>query len=213
MSINNKVPSRTPSRKKVKLHFLEDGTPFTVEGLEKLFTCLYLVRGGDSTCKVQGYKINDSGGFTPFTDFFAPATEVSVDNTRKQLSLNKDGQLSIPKEYIPVKEEEKPNHKKKVFKMSINIENNQAGAATMTAETEKQNIDIKRGAGRPRKHAITLPHGEEFTVNAIAERFGVKKFVVNNEINKIKRDNPDSVKIVGTIMRGKGKPARVFKLI
>lgn len=201
-----------PSRKKIKLQFLENGCPFIVEGLEKQFTCLYLVRGGESTCKVQGFKATDSGGFTPFADFFAPSTEVNIDNTRRHLSINKDGQLSIPKEYTPVKdEEEKPNKKKKAFKVSMNMENNQT--ATAIAENETEDAAIKRGAGRPRKHSINLPHGEEFTVNAIAEKLGVQKFVVNNELNKIKRENPDSVQIVGTIPQGKGKPARVFKLI
>jgi len=214
MSINNKQHSRTPFHKKIRLQNLQDGTPFTIEGLEKQFTCLYLVRGGDSTCKVQGYKLTDSGGYTPFADFFSPATEVLQDTKRKALTINKDGMLSIPKEYAPVKdEEEKTNKKTKVFKVSMNMETNQtATAIAENAENETEDA-AKRGAGRPRKHSINLPHGEEFTVNAIAEKLGVKKFVVNNELNKIKRENPDSVQVVGTIPQGKGKPARVFKLI
>jgi hypothetical protein len=79
----------------------------------------------------------------------------------------------------------------------------------MSIEIEEQ---VKNGAGRPKKHSIQLPRGEEFTVGNIAAKLGVKKFVINNEIAKIQRENPDAIQIVGTKPQGKGKPARVFKL-
>jgi hypothetical protein len=50
-------------------------------------------------------------------------------------------------------------------------------------------------------------------VSKIAAKFGVKKFVVNNEIAKIQRENPESIKVVGSMPQGKGKPAKVFKLV
>ena len=73
--------------------------------------------------------------------------------------------------------------------------------------------ETKKSVGRPKKHRIELPHGEEFTVSNIAERLGVKKFVINNEIARIQREHPQDLQIVGSMMRSKGKPARVFKLI
>jgi hypothetical protein len=202
MSIKNNQHLPTRSRKRIQLQSLVDGSPFYIEGLENQFKCLYLVRGGDSTCKVQGYKVTDAGGYSPFTDFFSPATEVYPDQNRQVLSINKDGDLSIPKEFIPEKEKkETPTENKKKSKaLKIN----------MTTENENQ---TKKGAGRPKKHKIELPKNKEFTVNNLASELGVKKFVVNNELNKIRRESPDSVQVVGTIPCGKGKPARVFKLI
>jgi hypothetical protein len=202
------------STKRIKLQHFADGTPFIVPGLENEYKCLYLVRAGDSTCKVQGYKKTEAGNYTGFSDFFSPATEVMQDKTRRFLSINKDGQLSIPKEYIPEKENEDDKKEKKVkaFKISyesMETENNN----TAIADTNEEINTAKRGAGRPRKHSISLPHGEEFTVNQLAEKLGVKKFVINNEISKIKKVNPDILQIVGTIPQGKGKPAKVFKLI
>lgn len=200
---------QTHSLKRIRLQNLIDGSPFIVEGLEKQFKCLYLVRGGDSTCKVQGYKVTDSGGYTPFSDFFAPATEVIHDKNRPFLSINKDGGLSIPKEFIPEKENQTEDKKKvKALKMKNNMTEEQT--ATAIAEPTSS---AKRGAGRPKKHTIELPKGKEFTVNNLASELGVKKFVISNELNKIKKDNPDAVQVIGTIPCGKGKPARVFKLI
>jgi hypothetical protein len=204
MSTKNKPHSPTRSRKRIQLQNLVDGSPFIVEGLENQFKCLYLVRAGDSTCKVQGYKVTDAGGYTPFSDFFSPATEVVPDRDRKVLSINKNGDLSIPKEFIPEKEKkETPTENKKKVK-ALKINNN------MTTEQANQ---PKKGVGRPKKHKIELPKNKEFTVNNLASELGVKKFVVNNELNKIKRESPDSVQVVGTVPCGKGKPARVFKLI
>jgi ABC-type Fe3+-citrate transport system substrate-binding protein len=151
---------------------------------------------------VQGYKQTDAGGYSPFVDFFAPATMVCYDEGRQQLPINKEGMLTIPKEYLNTilnekKEEEKEvkPKTKKVKKMSIEIEE-----------------QTKMGAGRPKKHAIQLPRNEEFTVGHIAAKLGVKKFVINNEIAKIQRENPNALQVVGTMPQAKGKPARVFKL-
>ena len=190
------------SRKTTHLQNLQDGAPFIIESLKETFKLMYLIRGGQSTCKVQGYKQTEAGGYSPFVDFFAPATMVCYDEERQQLPLNKDGMLTIPKEYLNTilneekekKEEVKPKTKK-VKKMSIEIEE-----------------IVKNGAGRPKKHAIQLPRGEEFTVGNIAAKLGVKKFVINNEIAKIQRENPNALQVVGTMPQGKGKPARVFKL-
>ena len=203
-----------PSRKTNRLQNLPDGAPFTIDGLETHFKCLYLVRAGDSTCKVQGYKVTDSGGYTPFSDFFSPATEVSYDSNRPLLIVNKNGELSIPKEYIPEKQKEENQNKKtkvKAYKLSNKYMETENTNTVITEQSEKTEA-VKRGAGRPRKHTISLPHGEEFTVNQLAEKLGVKKFVINNEISKIKKINPDMLKIIGTIPQGKGKPAKVFKL-
>ena len=204
MSIRIKQNSQMHLRKKIKLKNLVDGSPFFIEGLEDQFKCLYLVRSGDSTCKVKGYKVTDAGGYSPFMDFFSPSTEVFPDNNREVLSINKDGDLSIPKELIPEKETkpEEPEKKRKTKAFKINND--------MTTEPENQ---TKKGVGRPKKHKIELPKNKEFTVHALASELGVKKFVVNNELNKFKKENPDSFQIMGTVPCGKGKPARIFKLI
>jgi hypothetical protein len=190
-------------RRTTQLQNLQDGAPFIVESLQEVFKLMYLLRGGESTCKVQGYKQTDAGGYSPFVDFFAPAAMVSYDVERQKLPINKEGMITIPKEVLNTilnekKEEEKEvkPKTKKVKKMSIENVNN-----------------TKAGAGRPKKHSIELPRHEEFTVSKIAAKFGVKKFVVNNEIAKIQRENPESIKVVGSMPQGKGKPAKVFKLV
>jgi hypothetical protein len=192
-----------PSPKRVRLYNLVDGSPFTIPSLDDQYKLLYLVRGNDSTCKVQGYKKTEAGGYSPFSDFFSPGTEVLPDRTRKVLSANKNGELSIPKEYVGEilhnnNKEENQKLKKGVKKMSVQ----------MIESVE----ETKKPVGRPKKHRIELPHGEEFTVSNIAERLGVKKFVINNEIARIRRDAPQQIEIVGSMLRAKGKPASVFKL-
>jgi hypothetical protein len=191
------------SRKRVRLDNLVDGTPFKLPSLGDQFQLLYLVRGGDSTCKVQGYKKTEAGGYSPFCEFFAPAAEVVIDNERETLSASKDGTLPIPKEYMSEiltekKEEKKAKKSKGVKKMNI--------------ETQLP-IGTKNAVGRPKKHRIELPHGEEFTVSNIAVKLGVKKFVVNNEIARLQRESPQNLQVIGSAPQGKGKPARVFKLI
>lgn len=191
------------SRKSVRLDNLVDGSPFTIPFLGDQYKLLYLVRGGDSTCKVQGYKRTDAGGYSPFSDFFSPGTEVVSDKTRNILSISKDGELSIPKEYVSEILSEK-QEEKKVKKSK--------GVKKMSVETQSP-VGVKNAVGRPKKHRIELPHGEEFTVSKIAEKLGVKKFVVNNEIARLQRETPESLQVVGSVPQGKGKPARVFKLI
>lgn len=191
------------SRKSVRLDNLVDGSPFTIPFLGDQYKLLYLVRGGDSTCKVQGYKKTEAGGYSPFSDFFSPGTEVVGDKTRNILSISKDGELSIPKEYVSEILSEK-QEEKKVKKSK--------GVKKMSVETQSP-VGVKNAVGRPKKHRIELPHGEEFTVSKIAEKLGVKKFVVNNEIARLQRETPESLQVVGSVPQGKGKPARVFKLI
>jgi len=191
------------SRKCVRLDNLVDGTPFNLPSLGDQFQLLYLVRGGDSTCKVQGYKKTEAGGYSPFCEFFAPATEVVIDNERQTLSASKDGTLPIPKEYISKILTEKQEEKKVKKSKGVN---------KMRVETQLL-IGTKNVVGRPKKHRIELPHGEEFTVSNIAAKLGVKKFVVNNEIARLKRETPESLQVIGSVPQGKGKPARVFKLI
>ena len=191
------------SRKSVRLDNLVDGSPFTIPFLGDQYKLLYLVRGGDSTCKVQGYKRTDAGGYSPFSDFFSPGTEVVADKTRNILSILKDGTLPIPKEYVSEILTEK-QEEKKVKKSK--------GVKKMSIETQLP-IGTKNAVGRPKKHRIELPHGEEFTVSKIAEKLGVKKFVVNNEIARLQRETPESLQVIGSVPQGKGKPARVFKLI
>lgn len=205
MFSKHKEDSLMQQRKATRLQNLQDGSPFIIEPLKEVFKVMYLIRGGDSTCKVQGYKQTETGGYSPFIDFFAPATEVVYDEERKSLPILEQGGVSIPKEYLTTilneekekKQEDKVKQKpKKVKKMKIEI-------------IEK----VKNGAGRPKKHSIELPRHEEFTVSNIAAKLGVKKFVVNNHIAKIQRESPDSIRIVGSMPQSKGKPARVFKLI
>lgn len=192
-------------RKRVKLENLPDGAPFVIGGLENSFYCLYLVRGGDSTCKVQGFKKNDSGNFTHFSDFFSPATEVNYDDRREALSISKDGELSIPKEYFPVKDKEEAEKPEKKKKEKI---------VKALKPTKDNNMNtIKQKAGRPKKHTISLPKNQTFTIDEIAKAFGVKKFVINNEIARVKKENPSALQIVGSLPNTKGKPAKVFKLI
>ena len=191
-------------RRTTQLQNLQDGSPFIVESLQEVFKLMYLIRGGESTCKVQGYKQTDAGGYSPFVDFFAPAAMVSYDVERQKLPINKEGMITIPKEILNTilneKKEEEKEHKtkknRKALKMSIEIEE-----------------QVKNGAGRPKKHIIQLPRHEEFTVGNIAAKLGVKKFVINNEIAKIQRENPNALQVVGTLPQAKGKPAKVFKLV
>lgn len=193
------------SRKRIRLENLPDGAPFVIGGMENSFYCLYLVRGGDSTCKVQGFRKTDSGNFTHFSDFFSPATEVNYDDRRVMLSISKDGELSIPKEYLPVKEKEeveKPENKKK-----------EKAIKALKPTKDKDMNTIKQKAGRPKKHSISLPKNKTFTIDEIAKTFGVKKFVINNEIARVKKENPSALEVVGSIPNAKGKPAKVFKLI
>jgi hypothetical protein len=191
------------SRKPTRLQNLQDGSPFIIEPLREVFKLMYLIRGGDSTCKVQGYKQTDAGGYSPFIDFFAPATEVLYDEERQALPILEQGGVAIPKEYLNLILNEEKEEKKQVKQK--------------TKKVKKMNIEAiaktNNGAGRPKKHSIELPHGEEFTVSKIAAKLGVKKFVVNNQIAKIQRENPDSIKVVGSMPQAKGKAARVFKLI
>ncbi len=190
-------------RRTTQLQNLQDGTPFVIESLKETFKLMYLLRGGQSTCKVQGYKQTEAGGYSPFVDFFAPATMVSPDESREKLPISKDGILTIPKEILnSILKEDKQEDKEHKTKKNRK-------ALKMSIEIEEQ---VKNGAGRPKKHSIQLPRGEEFTVGNIAAKLGVKKFVINNEIAKIQRENPDAIQIVGTKPQGKGKPARVFKL-
>jgi len=196
------------SIKTSRLENLPDGAPFIIPALPDHFRLLYLVRGGQSTCKVQGYKKTDAGGYSPMIDFFAPATAVLYDNTRKQLPISKEGTISIPREYMAqvsseVKEEKQ--EEKKVNKKT-------KGVNKMSIETITIGIPTKNAVGRPKKYSIELPHGEEFTVSNVAAKLGVKKFVINNEIARIQRETPDILQVVGSVPQGKGKPARVFKL-
>jgi hypothetical protein len=164
---------------------------------------MYLLRGGQSTCKVQGYKQTEAGGYSPFIDFFAPATMVCYDEERQRLPINKEGTLTIPKEVLNTILNEKKEEEKEVKPKTKKVKK-------MSIENVKH---TKAGAGRPKKHSIQLPRHEEFTVSKIAAKFGVKKFVVNNEIAKIQRENPNALQIVGTLPQAKGKPAKVFKLV
>ncbi len=180
------------SRKSVRLDNLVDGSPFTIPFLGDQYKLLYLVRGGDSTCKVQGYKKTEAGGYSPFSDFFSPGTEVVSDKTRNILSISKDGELSIPREYVSEILSEK-QEEKKVKKSK--------GVKKMSVETQSP-VGVKNAVGRPKKHRIELPHGEEFTVSKIAEKLGVKKFVVNNEIARLQRETPESLQVIGTVPQG-----------
>ena len=196
-------------RKPTRLQNLQDGCPFIIEPLKEVFKLMYLIRGGDSTCKVQGYKQTDAGGYSPFIDFFAPATEVIYDEGRECLPIIEQGGVSIPKEYLnSILKEDKQDKQDKEHKEQVKSKTKKV--KKMSIENVKQ---TRAGAGRPKKHSIQLPRHEEFTVSKIAAKFGVKKFVVNNEIAKIQRENPESIKVVGSMPQGKGKPAKVFKLV
>ena len=190
-------------RRTTQLQNLQDGSPFIVESLQEVFKLMYLIRGGESTCKVQGYKQTDAGGYSPFVDFFAPAAMVSYDVERQKLPINKEGMITIPKEILNTILNEKKEEEKEVKPKTKKVKK-------MSIENVKQ---TRAGAGRPKKHSIELPRHEEFTVSKIAAKFGVKKFVVNNEIAKIQRENPNALQVVGTLPQAKGKPAKVFKLI
>jgi hypothetical protein len=190
-------------RRTTQLQNLQDGSPFIVESLQEVFKLMYLIRGGESTCKVQGYKQTDAGGYSPFVDFFAPAAMVSYDVERQKLPINKEGMITIPKEILNTILNEKKEEEKEVKPKTKKVKK-------MSIENVKQ---TRAGAGRPKKHSIQLPRHEEFTVSKIAAKFGVKKFVVNNEIAKIQRENPNALQIVGTLPQAKGKPAKVFKLV
>ena len=176
------------NKKRIKLQNLPDGTPFLLGSLSDDYKYMYLVRSGDSTCKVQGFKKTDTGGYTAFMDFFSPATEVYNDTSRAILAVNKHGSLSIPKEFDP--SQDKPKKMKTI---------------------DKNNP--KNSVGRPKKHRVALPIGVEMTVGQMANHLGVEKFVVNNELARIKKETPNKIQIVGSVTNTKkGKPAKVFKL-
>jgi hypothetical protein len=196
------------SIKTSRLENLPDGAPFVIPALPDHFKILYLIRGGQSTCKVQGYKKTDAGGYSPMIDFFAPATAVLYDNTRKQLSISKEGTISIPREYMAQVSSEAKEEKQEEKKVNKKTK----GVNKMSIETINMGIPTKNVVGRPKKYNIELPHGEEFTVSNVAAKLGVKKFVINNEIARIQRETPDILQVVGSVPQGKGKPARVFKL-
>ena len=141
-------------------------------------------------------------------DFFAPATAVLYDNTRKQLSISKEGTISIPREYMAQVSSEAKEEKQEEKKVNKKTK----GVNKMSIETITIGIPTKNAVGRPKKYSIELPHGEEFTVSNVAAKLGVKKFVINNEIARIQRETPDILQVVGSVPQGKGKPARVFKL-
>lgn len=185
-------------KKTIRLDNLVDGTPFVVPSLEKEFRLMYLIRGGQSTCKVQGYKITESGGYSPFTGFFAPGTEVNFDKTRMSLPVSEKQEVLIPKEYINALLEKKQENKQENKKeKNMNTENN----------------NVKRGVGRPKKHRVNLPLDQEMTVAQMAKALGVEKFIINNEIARIKKEHPDKIEVVGKApTQAKGKPAKVFKL-
>jgi hypothetical protein len=196
------------SIKTSRLENLPDGAPFVIPALPDHFRLLYLVRGGQSTCKVQGYKKTDAGGYSPMIDFFAPATAVLYDNTREQLPISKEGTISIPREYMAQVSSEAKEEKQEEKKVNKKTK----GVNKMSIETTTIGIPTKNAVGRPKKYSIELPHGEEFTVSNVAAKLGVKKFVINNEIARIQRETPDILRVVGSVPQGKGKPARVFKL-
>ena len=196
------------SIKTSRLENLPDGSPFVIPALPDHFALLYLVRGGQSTCKVQGYKKTDAGGYSPMIDFFAPATAVLYDNTRMQLPISKEGTISIPREYMAQVSSEAKEEKQEEKKVNKKTK----GVNKMSIETINMGIPTKNVVGRPKKYNIELPHGEEFTVSNVAAKLGVKKFVINNEIARIQRETPDILRVVGSVPQGKGKPARVFKL-
>ncbi len=196
------------SIKTSRLENLPDGAPFVIPALPDHFKILYLIRGGQSTCKVQGYKKTDAGGYSPMIDFFAPATAVLYDNTRKQLPISKEGTISIPREYMAQVSSEAKEEKQEEKKVNKKTK----GVNKMSIETITIGIPTKNAVGRPKKYSIELPHGEEFTVSNVAAKLGVKKFVINNEIARIQRETPDILQVVGSVPQGKGKPARVFKL-
>lgn len=171
------------------LSSLQDGSPFLFRSGSTEYVCMYLVRGGDSTCKVQGFRKTDAGNYSAFSDFFSPATEVYYDANRKQLSINKNGGLSIPKDESEA--------------FGIGLEN----------KKEKKEDKPKGSKGRPKKYKVDLPIGQEMTTSQMADLLGVKKFVVSNEISKIKKTNPSRISESTGVSNKKGKPAKVFKLL
>jgi hypothetical protein len=175
-------------RKPMPLQNLPDGSPFLLRSLSEDFVYMYLVRAGDCTCKVQGFKLTEAGNYCGFSDSFSPSTEVYNDTSRAILPVNKHGSLSIPKEFDP--SQDKPKKMKTVDKNSP-----------------------KNSVGRPKKHRVALPIGVEMTVGQMANHLGVEKFVVNNELARIKKETPNKIQVVGSVTNTKkGKPAKVFKL-
>jgi len=66
--------------------------------------------------------------------------------------------------------------------------------------------------GRRRIHTLALPVDQEFTVAEIAKKMKVDKYIINNEVARIKRTAPSTIKEVRTVKGGRGKPATVFKI-
>ena len=201
-------------RKPMPLQNLPDGSPFLLRSLSEDFIYMYLVRAGDSTCKVQGFKKTDAGNYSWFMDFFSPATEVFSDKSRDMLQRKKDGSFFTGKKN-GIEEYEFNNLNEDDFNNKSKEEPTNKKTRKAARKMKVTDIQIKRtnAVGRPKKHSIVLPVGEEFTVCEIASKLGVDKFIVNNEIARIKKEKPHALKSVGVSSNGRGKPATVWKLV
>lgn len=161
---------------------LRDGTPFNFRS-GNVFRNLYLVKGSDSRCIIAGERAADnSTGWEQFTDSCAPDAEVLVDTDRNNFEMENKNEKTSVKE-------EKTNKNK---------------------QTNKENNNNMKG--RKRIHNINLPVDQEFTVASVAQTLNVEKYVINNELARIKRETPDRVTEVSSVKGGRGKPAKVFKI-
>jgi predicted transcriptional regulator len=213
----------------VKLAFLPDGAPFTLPCSGDTFKNLYLIKSGDCTCRVAGFraKVKDDGtlsnNYEKFSDFFAPGAEVIYDDTRQNLKFDDKGNyviagLDLGGNLDDTEKVENNKVSKKSKGKNKNMDTNTNNANNTIDDTNDTNIvnAVPKGKrGRARKHFVELPKNREFTAAQLATELGVEKFAVNNEITKMKKLNPASVVTVRTEKNssGKGKPTSVFKII
>ena len=81
-------------RKATRLQNLQDGSPFIIEPLKEVFKVMYLIRGGDSTCKVQGYKQTEAGGYS--STFLLPQLKLYMTKKERACqSLSRAAYLSL----------------------------------------------------------------------------------------------------------------------
>lgn len=158
----------------VKLNSLKEGSPFLFPQNEH-FKFLYLIKSGNSRCRIKGFKKINSAVWEGFEDDCSPDAEVIKDNGRDE----------------------------------IEIITNEFG---IHKTNKLQEINPPKVHITKEKKRLELPINTEFTVKEIAEKLNIESYTVSNEIARRKKNNKDSVIIVGYKQGGRGKPQCIFKL-
>ena len=163
---------------------LDSGDPFIFRGSE-VFRNMFLVHSSDSRCVVKGEKA-----------FNTPSGELKWEPFTDSCAPDAEVFYDSARE-----------------KMEFEEESGVESTMEPTAKARAVKVDAEPAKrGRKQLHSISLPIDTEFTVAQVAADLKVEKYVVNNEVARIKKASPSSVKEVRTITKGRGKPAKVFKI-